>query len=181
MGWWEKTSRQWEICVVAQAGGAAGIGAGAFFIQFRSPDLPVRPVFITIAAGLGVGGSVGSAVSIPYRSVVRQPINPADITDPNSIGWNALDGEFATKNLNHSMFRIAQVGASVVIVGGQFALVSAVEPHLFSPDVTLFNSRITWPRTMAQVGSSILDIPQIQGGLGAGAFAFTGPLQYIGT
>jgi hypothetical protein len=64
------------MVIVAQMGGAAPAGAGAFFLQFKTPDIQVRPVFLAVAAGVGLGGSVGSAVSIPWSDVVRQLINP---------------------------------------------------------------------------------------------------------
>ncbi|WP_376090845.1 hypothetical protein ACE7GA_20615 [Roseomonas sp. CCTCC AB2023176] len=180
MGWWEQRIDGWDICVVAQVGGAAGLGGGAFFLQFRSPNIPVKPIYVAVAAGVGAGGSIGSAISIPWRSLVRQLINPRAVANTNDIGWSKLDGTFSPYNLNHCSFTIGQVGASAAIVGGQFVLVSAFEPHLFSPNVPLFSSNIAWPRSLPQVGSAILDIPQIQGGLGAGAFGFTGSMQYIG-
>jgi hypothetical protein len=80
MGWWEKKSSRWQSCVVAQAGGAAILGGGVFFVQFRSPDIAVKPCFVAIAGGAGMGGSIGSAVSIPlqrHRPAADQPQLPA--------------------------------------------------------------------------------------------------------
>lgn len=65
MGWWEQRSSACRIAIVAQVAGAVGLGAGAFFPQFISPDLSVKPVFLAIAGGLGTGGSIGSSVRIP--------------------------------------------------------------------------------------------------------------------
>lgn len=53
--------------------------------------------------------------------------------------------------------------------------------HLFSPNRLLFTTQMSIPRNLPQVGRAMLDLPQVQGGLGVGAFAFTGTLFYIGT
>lgn len=180
MGWWTTSSSRWEMAIVAQMGGAAGFGAAAFFLQFRSPDLPVKPVFLAIAGGVGIGGSVGSTIGIPYSAIIRQMINPQAVVDTNSIGFSALDGTFNCEQINHALFSTAQAQASVVVVGVQAVAVNCEEARLLGPNIPRFSGRITLPRNLRQVGQALLDLPQIQGGLGAGVFAFTGPLQYIG-
>jgi hypothetical protein len=35
MGWWEQQSSGWDVCIVAQADGAVGLGMGGFVTQFR--------------------------------------------------------------------------------------------------------------------------------------------------
>jgi hypothetical protein len=184
MGWWEQSSSRWEMAIVAQVGGAAIVGAGAFFLSFRSPDLPVRPNFLAVAGGIGLGGSIGSAISIPWRSVIRQLINPRAVADTASIGWNALSGSFACRDIQRAGFAIAQVGGSAVVVGGQLVYVYAHERGDIEdsePDRRIFSSQVTLPRSLPQLGSALFDLPQIQGGLGAGAFAFDGVMFYVGT
>lgn len=181
MGWWERNSSRWEVCVVAQMGGAAVLGGGAFFLQFRSPDLDsVKPVFLALAGGVGAGGSIGSAVSIPWSDLVRSLINPQFRPPTDSYGWSNLEGTFSCADMQREKFEIVQAGASAVIVGAQVAYLTLTEVHLFSPNRQLAHTRITFPTNLPQVGSALLDLPQIQGGLGAGAFAFAGTLFYLG-
>lgn len=182
MGWWEQKSSRWQACIVAQVGGAAALGGGVFFLQFRSPDLgTVRPIFLALAGGAGVGGSIGSAVSIPYSDVVRQLINPQFHPSVSDYGWSDLNGNFSCEEIQRERFDIAQAGASAVVLGAQFAVFTITEVHLFDPDRTLCSTRINIPRSLPQVGTALLDLPQMQGGLGAGAFAFRGTLFYIGS
>jgi len=51
--------KDWQVCPVAQVGGAAVIGAGAYMVMFKSPSLGVSEAFSFIGAGLGAGGSLG--------------------------------------------------------------------------------------------------------------------------
>jgi hypothetical protein len=180
MGWWEQSSNRWEVCVVAQLGGASVLGGGAFFFQFRSADLSVTPNYVAVAGGLGAGGSIGSGLSIPYRSIIRRLINPRAATDRPGVGWNALSGTFSAKNLNHSRLDIAQATASLAVVGAQLMRMRCDEWRLLGRDRRLFDSGIEWPRNLRQLTNALLDVPQVQGGFGAGAFAFRGIMQYIG-
>ena len=181
MGWWETKSSRWQMAVVAQMGGAAGLGAGVFFLQFKSADIPTKPVFVAVAGGVGVGGSVSSAVSIPYSAVVRQFINPKATIDTSGFGFSDLDGSFSCKEMNGERFQLLQAGGSVIVVGAQVAYASCTEVNLLSDNRALFSSKITIPKNLPQVGAALLDVPQVQGGFGLGAFAFRGPMFYIGT
>lgn len=179
MGWWEARSSRWECCVVAQMGGAAVLGGGVFFLQWRSPDVPVKPVFIAIAGGAGVGGSIGSAVGVPYADVVRQLINPNFHPPTDSYGWAAMDGTCSCKDLQRSSFSIVSAGASGIVVGAQVAALEFNDVGIFSTRF-LCSTRITIPPDLPSFGRALYEAPQIQGGLGAGAFAFTGIAVYIG-
>ncbi len=181
MGWWEQRSSNWKMVIVAQMGGAATAGAGAFFLQFKTPDIQVRPVFLAVAAGVGLGGSVGSAVSIPWSDVVRQLINPQFRPDTASYGYADLSGTFSCQDIQRENITFLQAQASAIVVGAQFVHVTCTDVNLFSPNRLLFTTRIEMPRSLPQVGRALLDLPQMQGGLGLGAFAFTGTLVYMGT
>lgn len=181
MGWWEQRSSRWQACIIAQLGGAAVLGGGVFFLQFRSPDIPVRPVFLAVAGGVGAGGNIGSAVSIPYSDIIRQLINPNFHPQTQDYGWSALNGTFSCQDIQREKFDIAQIGASAVVLGAQLCLFTITDVGLFQPDRELCSSRISVPSNLPQVGQALMDLPQMQGGLGAGAFAFTGTIFYIGT
>ncbi|MFN6954046.1 MAG: hypothetical protein ACK4PG_04530 [Acetobacteraceae bacterium] len=181
MGWWEQRASNWKMVIIAQVGGAAGLGAGAFFLMFKSASVPVKPVFIAVAGGLGIGGSIGSGVSIPWSDVIRQIINPRFRPDVDNYGFSDLRGTFSCQDIQRENIDFVQATASAIAVGVQFVDVTCTDVNLFSPNRTLFTTRIELPRNLPQVGRAMLDLPQIQGGLGAGAFAFTGTLFYIGT
>ncbi|MCS6932066.1 MAG: hypothetical protein NZM27_07645 [Acetobacteraceae bacterium] len=181
MGWWEQRASNWKMVVVAQVGGAAGFGAGAFFLMFKSASIPVKPVFVAVAAGLGMGGSVGSSVSIPWSDVVRQLINPNFRPPVEDYGYSDLVGTFSCQDIQRESIDFLQATASAIAVGAQYADVQCTDISLFRSSRTLFTTRIAVPRNLPQVGRALLDLPQVQGGLGAGAFAFTGTLFYIGT
>ncbi len=180
MGWWEQKSSRWQACVVAQAGGAAMLGGGVFFIQFRSPDLSVKPCFVAIAGGAGLGGSVGSAVSIPYSDVVRQLINPNFHPPIGEYGWGGMTGSFSCEDIQREQFDIAQIGASIVVVGAQLAVFTIRDIGFFGAGDVITTTRLNIPRNLPAFGTAILDTPQIQGALGVGAFAFRGSIFYIG-
>ena len=180
MGWWEQRSSQWEGCIVAQVGGAAVLGGGVFFVMFRCPQVTVKPVYLAMAGGAGLGGSIGSAVGVPWSDVVRQLINPQFRPPTDSYGWSALDGSFSCQDIQRSSFSIISAGASAVVVGAQVAVMELNDVGLWSSRL-LCRTRITVPRNLPSVGRTLLDTPQMQGGLGAGAFAFTGVMFYIGT
>ncbi|MGG5809534.1 hypothetical protein [Falsiroseomonas sp. CW058] len=179
MGWWETRSNQWECCVVAQVGAAAVLGGGVFFLQFRRPQLTTKPVFLALAGGAGIGGSIGSAVSIPWSDVVRQLINPQFRPPTDTYGWSNLDGGFSPQDIQRSSFSIISAGASAVVVGAQVAVLE-INDIGFSGVRTLCRTRLSIPSNLPAVGRALLDTPQMQGGLGAGAFAFTGAIFYIG-
>lgn len=179
MGWWETRSSRWECCVVAQAGGAAILGGGVFFLMWRTPDVPVKPCFVAIAGGAGAGGSVGSAIGIPYSDIVRQLMNPNFRPPTDSYGWSAMDGSCSCQDLQRSSFSIASVGGSAVVLGAQMAMLEFNDVGLFSTRF-LCRTRMTIPRNLPSFGRALYETPQVQGGLGAGAFAFTGIAFYIG-
>lgn len=180
MGWWEKRSDKWKMVIVAQVGAAAGIGVGAFIMNFKSPEIPVEPKFLAFAGGLGVGGSVGSSVSIPWSAIVRQLINPKFSLPPDSE-YTDLKGKFSCQDIQREKISFVQATASVVAVGAQFSHVTCEDINLFGPDTLLFKTTIKIPKNLPEVGSALLDLPQIQGGFGAGTFAFVGTILYIGT
>jgi hypothetical protein len=181
MGWWEQRASDWKMVIVAQVGGAAVLGAGAFFLMFKSPSVPVKPVFLAFAGGLGAGGSIGSGVGLPWADVVRQLVNPRFRPDVDNYGYTDLRGTFSCQDMQRENIQFVQATASVVVVGVQIVDVTCTEINLFSPNRVLFTTRISIPSSLPQVGRALLDLPQVQGGLGAGAFAFTGTLFYIGT
>ena len=127
MGWWEQRASNWKMVITAQMGGAAGVGAGAFFLQFKSPDLPVRPVFLAFAGGIGAGGSIGSGVSIPWADVVRQLINPQFRPNVEDAGYSDLRGNFSCQDIQRESISFLQAQASAVVVGTQFADVTCAE------------------------------------------------------
>lgn len=113
--------------------------------------------------------------------MVRQIINPRFRPDVDNYGYTDLRGSFSCQDIQRESIDFVQATASAVVVGTQFADVTCTDVNLFSPNRTLFTTRINIPRNLPQVGRALLDLPQIQGGLGLGAFAFTGTLFYIGT
>ncbi|SFK87426.1 hypothetical protein [Falsiroseomonas stagni] len=180
MGWWEKKSSRWQSCVVAQAGGAAVLGGGVFFIQFRSPDVSVKPCFVAIAGGAGMGGSIGSAVSIPYSDIVRQLINPNFRPPTDDYGWGAMSGNFSCEDIQREQFDIAQIGASAVVIGAQLAAFTIREVAIFGEGDVITATRFNIPRNLPSFGRAVLDLPQVQGAIGVGGFAFRGVVAYIG-
>jgi hypothetical protein len=184
MGWWEQDSSKWQMAVVAQIGAAVDAGAGLFFFSFKSPDLPVKPIFLGIAGGIGEGGSIGGALTIPYRSLVRQLINPEAAINVDSTIYTDvdLDEGFSCRSLNHSRIVIGQATASAAIVGVSVAYVTcAITDFFIGTERHLFDCGLQLPASLPQLGNAVLDAPQIQGGLGAGIFGFIGILQYIGS
>jgi hypothetical protein len=110
MGWWERSSNRWRMAIVAQLGGGYVVGAGGFFIQFTAPELGRRkPLFLALAAGPAVGGSIGSAVGIPWSEVVRRLINPDAVPTPrDDLIFSPLDGSFALRDIQGAQFSITQ-------------------------------------------------------------------------
>jgi len=184
MGWWETSSRQWRMAIVAQLGGGAVLGAGGFFIQFTAPELGRRkPAFLAIAGGAAVGGSIGSGLGIPYSEVIRRIINPDAIpTPPQDLIFSPLAGEFALRDIQGAQFSITQIGASAAVVGAQIVSVECRQWRFFG-----LGGQRTWfvtdhqvPTDLPSLGRALADTPQIQGGLGLVALGFTGSIWYVG-
>jgi hypothetical protein len=189
MGWWEQDSEHWQMSLVAQVGGASGAGAGLFLFCFKSPDIPVKPVFLAIAGGVGIGGSIGSAISIPYSALFKQLVDPQSHINTDAIAYNNIDiielniGDgLSCKSINHCRILIGQATASVVAIGAQKVVVScSISNFLIGTDRPLFTCGLDVPDSLPQLGSALEDTPQVQGGLGLGIFGFVGLMQYIGT
>jgi len=187
MGWWEQHSSNWKVCIVAQVGGAAGGGAGIFWFQFKSPDLPVMPNFLGIAGGLGVGGDIGSAITLPWSELIKQLADPKYHSDTDSWVYSDLDlvdpgYGISCQNINHSRLLIGQATASAVLIGAQKVIMScSISSFLIGTDRPLFTCGLSVPSSLPQLGAALESTPQIQGGFGAGIFGFVGIFQYIGT
>jgi hypothetical protein len=184
VGWWEQSSNKWSMAIVAQMGAVAGGGAGAFFISFKSPDIPVRPTFLNLALALGVGGSIGSAASVSWSSIVRQLINPKAAVDPDAGIYSNVDGTFSCKDIQRKRISIATAGGSAVIVGASVTYVKCYEPgdsEDGEPDQVYFNTQVKVPKTLKSVGNAGVDLPQVQGGLSLQAAYFVGVPFYVGS
>ena len=177
MGWWEQESSAWEVCIAAQAGGAVGVGMGGFMTQFRATDIPVRPMFLFVAGGLGIGGSIGGGASLPWSAVVNGLRNPHSPFNADAI-WNRVSGTFSCRDLHNAPGALVQVQASAFVAGASFVNLSAqrgwIDPR------PLFEQVIQVPRSLRALGTALADTPQISGGLGAGGFLFRGVFHYIG-
>lgn len=181
-GWWERRSSNWRMVVLAQVGGAAGLGAGAFALLFRCPELrPRQPLFVVVAGGAGIGGSIGSGASIPYSSIFRKLINSKDAENVEEKMFNELNGSFSLKDINFANFTIAQAGGSAAIVGAQVSTVQCSSFGVFGGKARdHFSSKFAWPKNLKEFGAAALDLPQAQGGIGAGINGFSGPIIYLG-
>jgi hypothetical protein len=188
MGWWEQDSEKWQMSLVAQVGGASGVGAGLFIFAFKSPDIPVKPIFLAIAGGFGIGGSIGSAIGIPYSALFKQLIDPKSSVNVDGIAYNDIDivelniGDgLSCKSINHSRILIGQATASAILIGAQKVIVScSISSFLIGTDRPLFTCGLDVPSSLPQLGTALADTPQLQGGVGAGLFGFAGLMQYIG-
>ena len=202
MGWWETESSRWQMVIVAQVGAAEGVGGGVFLVQFRAPELgEVKPQFLVVAVGVGGGGSVGSAISISYSEIIAQLRNPRRRVDPTMV-FSDVVGRFSCQLINHSVMGIVQATASAAVAGVQRCLVMCANTHFFGADTVLFRSSVELPRAVMELNhiagrsrreaagmlanaaweaaGAEAGMVQAQGGAGFGAFAFTGPMQYIG-
>jgi len=177
-GWWEQQSSSWQACVIAQVGAALGVGAGGFIVQFQS-SIPVRPVFLLMAGGFGFGGSVGSAVSIPWRNIIHDALHPANPSSRDDIIWNPIRGTFSCQELNHAPAEIVQIGASAMLVGAQMAMLTAQRG--WTDPRYLFRQQISVPRNLRAAGNAVAGAPQLSASMGASAFAFRGIYQYLGS
>ena len=188
MGWWEQHSDKWQMGLIAQVGGASGVGAGLFLFQFKAPDVPVKPLFLGIAGGFGVGGSIGSAISIPYSSLIRQLMNPRAALNSDALIYSDLEifslnpgYGISCQNINHSRILTGQATASAAVVGVQKAAVScSISSFLIGTERPLFTCGLQFPDSLPVLGQALVDTPQMQGGLGLGIFGFAGVMQYIG-
>jgi hypothetical protein len=178
MGWWEQESSAWDVCMMAQAGGAVGLGMGGFVTQFQAADIPVRPIFLFVAGGLGIGGSVGGGATLPWSTVVSALRNPHSPINMNAI-WNRVAGTFSCRDLNNAPGALVQAGASAFVAGASFANLSAERG--WTDPRPLFQQVIQVPRSLRSLGAALADTPQISGGFGAGGFLFRGVFHYIGT
>ena len=177
-GWWEQQSGSWQACVIAQVGAALGVGAGGFIVQFRS-SIPLRPVFLLMAGGYGFGGSVASAISIPWRNIIHDVMHPANPSSRDDIIWNPINGYFSCEELNHAPAEIVQIGASAMLVGAQMAILTARRGWMDSR--ILFHQQISIPRTLRAAGNAVAGAPQLSASMGVSAFAFNGIYQYLGS
>jgi hypothetical protein len=178
MGWWDQHSGNWQMALVAQVGGVVGFGAGLFCFAFKSPDLPVKPIFLGIAGGVGEGGSIGSALSIPYSAIIKQLIDPKTPVNVEGAMYSNLDiveqniGDgVSCDNINHSRLLIGQATASAAVVGVQVVALSCSISHfLIGTDRPLFTCGLNIPNSLPALGQAVEDAPQAQGGLGLGFF-----------
>jgi hypothetical protein len=172
MGWWEQRSARWQACIIAQLGSAPVLGGGVFFMLFRSPDVPLRPVFLAVAGGVAAAPGMGSAASIPFSEIIRQLINPNVHPETAEEGWASFTGTFACQDIQREKFDIAQLGSA------HSWLFSVTEVGLFQPDREVCSARLTVPAKLPQLGQPLLDLPPAQAGRAAG---YTGTIFYIGT
>jgi len=81
---WRRSEKSWawDVASLCQVGGAGGVGGGVFFFNFRSGSLV--ETFLFVAAGLGVGGSVGGA-SLPDFHTGRISYSPLTVRRAFSV------------------------------------------------------------------------------------------------
>jgi len=112
----------WQVAGVAQVGGAAVVGGGVFWFDFRSSAARVQhEMFMFIAFGLGAGGSIGGASMTPGS--------------PNEI---TCDQPFSVYDLDMSPGRVT-IAAAGLIAGYGLAYISAFNlsgPLFTSQDVS---------------------------------------------
>lgn len=168
MGWWEER-RAWQTITIAQMGAGAVLAGGVFFIQFRSAGISARPVFVLTAVGAGFGGSIGSAVSIPYAEIVRDLRNPRRQSQLDQIMWSDA-GTFEMGRLNMGFGNVASVGGSAVVIGAQLTALRGEDQS---------GNRLFSTHTSLSSLNDILNLPGAQGGFGAGAFAMRGRMIHL--
>lgn len=91
-------SRDWEVSLLAQVGGAAAVGGGVWAFSLRSPSLGVKEACFLFAGGLGIGHSLGGA-----------SLRPAEYTKLQCAR------DFSLDDLHRSVGRIGSVGASLSV------------------------------------------------------------------
>jgi hypothetical protein len=103
--------KDWEVAGVAQVGGAAVVGAGAWWFEFRSPSKKLRELFMFVGAGLGGGGSIGGATAgIDFES--------------QGLQYTAIVCEraFSVSDLDMSAGRLTVLGAGLAIGYGYIGI-----------------------------------------------------------
>jgi hypothetical protein len=170
------------MAIVAQLGGGYVVGAGGYFIQFTAPELGRRkPLFLALAAGITVGGSIGSCVGIPWSEVVRRLINPDAVPTPrDDLIFSPLDGSFALRDIQGAQISITQIGGSALVVGAQIVTVDCRAWRLVGRQRIYFVTDHQIPTDLPSLGRALVDTPTIQGGLGIIAHGFIGSLWHIG-
>ena len=124
----------WEITHIAQVGGAATVGGGVYFFEFKSKEAGVRELFTFGGAGIGLGGSIGGGTLDGSPCVVVEclPFSALDlhgcwgiaVAGGVSVGAGIGAGTFAAKRTNASgveevLFLAAEAGGqSGVALGG---------------------------------------------------------------
>jgi len=102
----------WEVAGVAQVGGAATLGGGAWMFEFKSTLAAVKQAFVFVGAGLGVGGSVGGASAPDFSA--------------GTPSYTAItcDRAFSVDDLSGSAGRLTTAGAGLA-VGYGVTIISA--------------------------------------------------------
>ncbi|MEP7076032.1 MAG: hypothetical protein ABI878_09485 [Acidobacteriota bacterium] len=103
----------WEVSTICQIGGANIIGAGVWFVKFRSKWASVDEPFNFSGGLFGYGGSIGGATAPNFRTPGQ--LSYSKIKCQRSFSINDLDG---------TLGRITNFSASVM-VGYSIVLVSA--------------------------------------------------------
>jgi hypothetical protein len=97
--------RDWEVSLLAQVGGAAAVGGGAWAFSIRSPSLNVKEACFLFAGGLGVGHSLGGASLSPTVYTKLQCVR-----------------DFGLADLHRSVGRVGSIGASFSVGYGAMTI-----------------------------------------------------------
>ncbi len=110
----ETQASDWKVSGVAQVGGAAAVGGGAWTLIFKSDSADYAAMFAFLGGGLGAGGSVGGA-SMPDFS-------------NGGLSWTHIecDEAFSAADLNWSAGRLTTAGAGLA-VGYGVIIISAFD------------------------------------------------------
>jgi len=99
-------ARDWECVAVATVGGAVTVGASATMFQFRSKSADFLGEYLFAAGGIGLGGSLGSAVAP----------SPTDLYNGGKgmNYWSKLDvtRPFSSEELHNCMGFMTTLGVS---------------------------------------------------------------------
>jgi hypothetical protein len=133
-------ANDWEVAGVAQVGGAAAVGGGVWWLEFRSSAAGMKETFMFGGLGIGVGGSVGGA-SAPDFSTAQPSYSPL-----------ACERAFSIHDLNYSAGRLTTAGAGLA-VGYGLVYVSA-----FNFDGALFSSQSCHGFTVGVGASAITTV-----------------------
>ena len=66
------------------------------------------------------------------------------------------------------------------MLGAQLAAFTIREVAIFGEGDVITATRFNIPRSLPSFGRAVLDLPQVQGAIGVGGFAFRGAIVYIG-